>query len=148
MRLLVNPKFVLLLGGFVVSIAASPARGVELVKVDHQISKVPAKRAHIQLTRSEFRFNGIIVSQEHVLQSLNDLKASVVYCEADKAAIIPKGRVEEWASLIIESGGRFFYKQHRGSIDSADHCYEYKQAESGRREVLTPAPHTTGHTDP
>ena len=23
-----------------------------------------------------------------------------------------------------------------------------KQAESGRREVLTPAPHTTGHTDP
>jgi len=25
---------------------------------------------------------------------------------------------------------------------------EVKEAESGRREVLTPAPHTTGHTDP
>jgi len=25
---------------------------------------------------------------------------------------------------------------------------EKKDGESGRREVLTPAPHTTGHTDP
>ena len=28
------------------------------------------------------------------------------------------------------------------------HPTKKKEAESGRREVLTPAPHTTGHTDP
>lgn len=32
--------------------------------------------------------------------------------------------------------------------DLEDSSTENKQAESGRRRVLTPAPHTTGHTDP
>jgi hypothetical protein len=127
MQIVANPKFLLLLAGFLVTMASSSVCGAELVRVSHQISKVPTKRAHIHVSRSDLRLDGAIVTWGQILKKLNDIEPSVVYCEVDKAAGMSQARIDALASSIVGSGRRFFYKQHRGSIDSIDHCFEYKQ---------------------
>ncbi len=124
-----NLKTFFTLCGSLVSLFVSSAHGAELIKVAHKVSKLPEKRFHIEVTDSELRLEGVTISQEQLMQRLRDLVSVTFYCEVAKTATIPEGRIADWASLVVGSGGRFFYKKHRGSIDSFDHCFEYKETE-------------------
>ena len=125
----VNTRSLVILCGLIVSLALSAVHGGELVRVTHQVSKIPEKRVHIHVTASELRLDGVRVTKDQISQRLSELSISTLYCEVDKKASIPKARIEDWASLVLESGGRFFYKQHRSAIDSVDRCFEYKETE-------------------
>jgi hypothetical protein len=127
MLIVANPKFLLQLAGFFVTMVSSSVCGAELVQVSYQISKVPAKRVHIHVSRSDFRLDGAIVTWGQILKKLNDIEHSVVYCEVDKFASISQARIDALASSVVGSGKRFFYKQHRCSIDTIGYCFEYKQ---------------------
>jgi len=52
------------------------------------------------------------------------------------------------ASKLSDPHKRFFDSERSISPPPFPKSRETKQAQSGRREILTPAPHTTGHTDP
>ncbi len=113
--------------GLLVSLCMSMVNAGELIKVDHKVSEIPAKRSHIQVTNSELHLDGKPTSKDYLIKRLAEIPDATVYCEADKISKIPEVQIQIWASIVIKSGGRFFYKRLRGSIDSHDHCFEYKE---------------------
>lgn len=112
---------------FITALGLSLSSGGELLLSDYKISEIPAKRQNISISHSGVHINGKVVSDSSVSLELAKLENAVVYCEAGKGYTKPTVIIQAWALVVVESGGRFFYKQHRGSIDSYDHCYEYKK---------------------
>ena len=120
----------------ITALGLSLSSGGELIPIEFKISEIPAKRQNISISHSGIRINGELVSDPSVSLELTKLKNVIVYCEAEKGYTKPTEVIQAWALIVVESGGRFFYKQHRGSIDSYDHCFEYKKP--NKAEMATP----------
>ena len=108
-------------------LGCTPSPSVRFEKTKMNVSDLPEKRIVIQISRSGFVMDDLNVSHQTLHQKLQEMRGASVYCEADKFSDTPITQVEALASTVIESGGRFFYRQGRGAIDSILSCYEWRK---------------------
>jgi len=109
--------------GLMGCVSAPPSAGLE--KIERNVADLPEKRITMQLTESGFVINNQDATFTDLRSKLGELRGVNVYCEIEKFALIPDQQLEELASVVIRSGGRFFFWQQRGAIDSLFFCTEF-----------------------
>jgi hypothetical protein len=112
--------------GLMGCVSAPPAAG--LARVERKVADLPKKRIAVQLNESGFVINNQDATFTDLRSKLGELRGVNIYCEIEKFAPIPDQQLEELASVVIRSGGRFFYRQARGAIDSLFFCTEFVES--------------------
>ena len=112
--------------GLLGCVSAPPSVGLE--RIERKVADLPEKRIAVQFTESGFVINKQNTTFTDLRSKLGELRGVNVYCEIEKFAPIPDQQLEELASVVIRFGGRFFYRQARGAIDSLFFCTEFVES--------------------
>ena len=112
--------------GLMGCVSTPPLAG--LARIERKVADLPANRITVHYTDSGFVLNNQDATFPDLRSKLGELRGVNVYCEIEKFAPIPDQQMEELASVVIRSGGRFFYRQARGAIDSLFFCTEFVES--------------------
>lgn len=102
-----------------------------------KVEELPQQRIEVRITSDGIFVDGMEVTHKILLDRLRESPKSHVRYFEEKFVRPTEGHCEEIALLVLRSGGRFFYQQGRGSIDSIFYCYEFVErlpAASGERQ--------------
>ena len=116
--------------GLMGCVSAPPSAGLE--RIERKVADLPEKRIAVQLTESGFVLNDQNATFADLRSKRGELRGVNVYCAMEKFATITDQQLEEIASVVIQSGGRFFYRQARGAIDSLFFCTEFVESPARR----------------
>ncbi len=105
----------------------TPVVASDFEKVSRNIESLPKPLYQVQYTAKELHHETKIITVDGLLKKIKKTPSLNVFLSEDKFTDMPKTQIELIAGAVIQSGGRFFYKKTRGSIDSIFMCVEFKK---------------------